>query len=120
MRASIRLHSDMFSRLLRAPCSFFDSSPAGTILNRFSKDAGAVDEALPTVMMDVVVVSAQPVNANPPPPSLLVGDLSHPLMAGSEDALLMHDAVPNQQRTHNKLPTWLQCRNFLLKSADGA
>ncbi len=56
MRASVRLHSEMFSRLLRAPASFFDSSPSGRILNRFSKDAGAVDEMLPAVMLDVIAV----------------------------------------------------------------
>ena len=54
IRASIRLHGDMFAHLLRAPSSFFDSHPSGRVLNRFSKDMGAVDEMLPPVMLDVL------------------------------------------------------------------
>ena len=32
-------------------------NPVGRVLNRFSKDLGAVDELLPPCMMDVVTVS---------------------------------------------------------------
>ncbi len=56
-RASVRLHADMFSCLLRAPPAFFDAAPSGRVLNRFSKDAGAVDELLPAVLIDVITVN---------------------------------------------------------------
>lgn len=57
MRASIRLHNRIFVRLLRAPIAFFDSNPAGRILNRFAKDLGVIDEKIPFVAYDFSVVS---------------------------------------------------------------
>ncbi|KYN32705.1 hypothetical protein ALC56_12984 [Trachymyrmex septentrionalis] len=50
MNASKNLHNFMFSCVLKAPMSFFDNNPSGRILNRFSKDMGAVDEILPSTM----------------------------------------------------------------------
>ncbi|CAH0557999.1 unnamed protein product [Brassicogethes aeneus] len=51
MRASRNLHKKMFNCLLKAPMRFFDTNPTGRILNRFSKDIGAIDELLPRVMI---------------------------------------------------------------------
>ncbi|KAK9869552.1 hypothetical protein WA026_003305 [Henosepilachna vigintioctopunctata] len=56
MQASKKLHNNMFHCLLKAPMRFFDTNPAGRILNRFSKDIGAVDEMLPRALMDVVQI----------------------------------------------------------------
>lgn len=42
----------MFESISRSPMSFFHSNPSGRILNRFSKDMGAVDEMLPQAMID--------------------------------------------------------------------
>lgn len=36
---------------------FFDTNPSGRILNRFSKDMGAIDEVLPRGMMDAIQVT---------------------------------------------------------------
>lgn len=42
----------MFECIARSPMSFFHTNPSGRILNRFSKDMGAVDELLPQAMID--------------------------------------------------------------------
>ncbi|XP_047033956.1 ATP-binding cassette sub-family C member 4-like isoform X2 [Helicoverpa zea] len=52
MKSSIKLHDQMFESISRSPMSFFHSNPSGRILNRFSKDMGAVDEMLPQAMID--------------------------------------------------------------------
>ncbi|CAK8671759.1 unnamed protein product [Clavelina lepadiformis] len=45
--ASTLLHSKMLSNLLKAPMSFFDTTPLGRIVNRFSKDIYLIDEVVP-------------------------------------------------------------------------
>ncbi|KAJ8733841.1 hypothetical protein PYW07_014392 [Mythimna separata] len=52
MKSSIKLHDQMFESISRSPMSFFHTNPSGRILNRFSKDMGAVDELLPQAMID--------------------------------------------------------------------
>ncbi|KDR22129.1 probable multidrug resistance-associated protein lethal(2)03659 [Zootermopsis nevadensis] len=52
MRASCRLHDSMFRSITRATMYFFNKNPSGRILNRFSKDMGAIDEVLPAAMID--------------------------------------------------------------------
>ncbi|MGH0134262.1 UNVERIFIED_CONTAM: hypothetical protein FKN15_063193 [Acipenser sinensis] len=47
LRASTRLHDELFRKILRSPMKFFDTTPAGRILNRFSKDMDEVDTRLP-------------------------------------------------------------------------
>ncbi len=56
MHASKVLHSRMFTSLLNAPMKFFNQNPTGRILNRFSKDMGAIDELLPKAMMESIQV----------------------------------------------------------------
>lgn len=56
MKASTNLHNSMFRGITRAAMYFFNTNPAGRILNRFSKDMGQVDEILPSVMMDVIQI----------------------------------------------------------------
>lgn len=57
MISSQKLHDKMFASVLSAPMRFFDTNPSGRILNRFSKDMGAVDELLPKVILDAGQVS---------------------------------------------------------------
>ncbi|XP_050665873.1 probable multidrug resistance-associated protein lethal(2)03659 isoform X2 [Leptidea sinapis] len=52
MKSSIKLHDEMFECISLSPMSFFHANPSGRILNRFSKDMGAVDELLPQAMLD--------------------------------------------------------------------
>lgn len=50
--ASQNLHDRMFSGLISTPMRFFDTNPSGRIMNRFSKDMGSTDEALPKSLFD--------------------------------------------------------------------
>ncbi|RMZ52713.1 hypothetical protein APUTEX25_000832 [Auxenochlorella protothecoides] len=52
--ASSAMHHAMIERVMRAPLSFFHTNPTGRVLNRFSKDQGAVDDQLPTVAFDAI------------------------------------------------------------------
>ncbi|KAJ0409782.1 hypothetical protein ATCC90586_005349 [Pythium insidiosum] len=48
MRSAQNLHDDLFRRVLRAPVNrYFDITPVGRILNRFSNDLDQVDSNLP-------------------------------------------------------------------------
>ncbi|AAS54536.2 AGR047Wp [Eremothecium gossypii ATCC 10895] len=46
IHASVYLHESMLAAVLRAPMSFFETTPIGRILNRFSNDIYKVDELL--------------------------------------------------------------------------
>lgn len=45
--SSLDLHNRMFQRMMRCPMSFFDMTPIGRILNRFTKDIDNVDNVIP-------------------------------------------------------------------------
>ncbi|XP_051946724.1 ATP-binding cassette sub-family C member 12 [Xyrauchen texanus] len=47
LHASSKLHDTMFKRILGSPMSFFDTTPTGRMVNRFSKDQDEVDAVLP-------------------------------------------------------------------------
>lgn len=44
----------MLYAVLRAPVRFFDTSPTGRILNRFSTDVDCMDEQLPRDLLEVL------------------------------------------------------------------
>ncbi|XP_066299992.1 ATP-binding cassette sub-family C member 5-like [Branchiostoma lanceolatum] len=45
--AAYRFHKQLFKSVFRSPTKFFDTTPSGRILNRFSKDMDEVDAQLP-------------------------------------------------------------------------
>ncbi|KFB46275.1 AGAP004603-PA-like protein [Anopheles sinensis] len=55
LRISMNLHDRLFRGLTRATMHFFNTNPSGRILNRFSKDIGAIDSSLPMALLDCVV-----------------------------------------------------------------
>ncbi|RMC11511.1 hypothetical protein DUI87_11630 [Hirundo rustica rustica] len=47
VRASRVMHQQLLSNILRAPMSFFDTTPTGRIINRFARDIFTIDETIP-------------------------------------------------------------------------
>ncbi|XP_030060230.1 multidrug resistance-associated protein 9 [Microcaecilia unicolor] len=47
LKASSTLHDEVFYKILHSPMSFFDTTPIGRIMNRFSKDMDELDVRLP-------------------------------------------------------------------------
>ncbi|KAG0036336.1 hypothetical protein BGZ82_004362 [Podila clonocystis] len=53
IQGSTVLFNRLLSRMFRLPMSFFDTTPMGRIVNRFSSDIDAIDEQLPQELNDV-------------------------------------------------------------------
>nr|KAF6405968.1 ATP binding cassette subfamily C member 12 [Molossus molossus] len=47
LMASSSLHDQVFDKILKSPMSFFDMTPAGRLMNQFSKDMDELDMRLP-------------------------------------------------------------------------
>ncbi|KAJ3199320.1 Multidrug resistance-associated protein 1 [Entophlyctis luteolus] len=55
LRAATVLHDRILQSVMRAPMSFFDSTPTGRILNRFSKDVDTLCDSLPVSFSDALL-----------------------------------------------------------------
>lgn len=54
LRAGIIMHFKLLAGVLRAPLTFFDTTPLGRVLARFSKDIEELDNSLPTHISDTI------------------------------------------------------------------
>lgn len=50
LRAAVRVHDQLLHNLIDSPVSFFDRTPSGRILNRFSSDLYTIDDSLPFIL----------------------------------------------------------------------
>ena len=57
IQISANLHKQLYKGVVRAKMLFFNKNPSGRILNRFSKDIGTIDNFLPVVLVDTIMVS---------------------------------------------------------------
>ena len=54
LKASVTLHQEMLERIVSSTMAFFDTTPVGRIINRFSKDMDDVDAMIPFVAKDLI------------------------------------------------------------------
>lgn len=54
IHAAKKLHNAMLTTIIHAPLTFFDTTPIGRILSRFSRDVSALDELLPLTFHQAV------------------------------------------------------------------
>lgn len=57
--ASATLHHKMLHRVMRAPMAFFDTTPMGRIVNRFSQDVYTIDEMIPQTLSSLISCAGQ-------------------------------------------------------------
>uniref|UniRef100_A0A0G4FPB0 Uncharacterized protein n=1 Tax=Chromera velia CCMP2878 TaxID=1169474 RepID=A0A0G4FPB0_9ALVE len=57
--AAKAFHDQLLDGILRAPTGFFDATPVGRILNRFSRDVQAVDESIYRNLQNFIVQACQ-------------------------------------------------------------
>ncbi|KAF9417724.1 hypothetical protein BGZ94_009882 [Podila epigama] len=58
LKSSQVLHDQAFLSVLRAPMSFFDTTPLGRILNRFSKDLSTIDNTVMSSINSLLIAIA--------------------------------------------------------------
>jgi ABC-type multidrug transport system fused ATPase/permease subunit len=59
LRAARTLHIRLIGDVLRLPMVFFDTTPTGRLLNRFSKDVDVLDNTLPFILRGWITTALQ-------------------------------------------------------------
>ncbi|KAG8781969.1 hypothetical protein FRC12_021352 [Ceratobasidium sp. 428] len=59
VRASRSVHDQLLAAMLSAPLRWFDSTPVGRLIARFTQDMYSVDEALPSTLQDLIDMTIQ-------------------------------------------------------------
>ncbi|EGG24088.1 hypothetical protein DFA_06227 [Cavenderia fasciculata] len=54
-----RIHENLFAAILKCPMSFFDTTPMGRILNRFSRDQDVLDQMIASSTSQYILYSTQ-------------------------------------------------------------
>ncbi|XP_055685130.1 multidrug resistance-associated protein 1 isoform X4 [Lutzomyia longipalpis] len=57
--AAVKMHNYFLKNALHLPMEFFDTTPLGRILSRFSKDTDIVDTKLPELLLDWIVCAME-------------------------------------------------------------
>ncbi|XP_031389468.1 ABC transporter C family member 13 isoform X2 [Punica granatum] len=50
LRAAVKVHATLLCKIVNAPVKFFNQTPSGRILNRFSSDLYTIDDSLPFIL----------------------------------------------------------------------
>jgi len=53
--SSLGMHSQLLETIIHCPMSFFDTTPGGRIINRFSKDINSLDTDVPNNLLMFIV-----------------------------------------------------------------
>lgn len=54
LRSNEKLHNNMLLGLIRSPSSYFDTTPTGRLINRFSNDLSIMDNTLAFTLIDTL------------------------------------------------------------------
>ncbi|XP_050076526.1 multidrug resistance-associated protein 1 isoform X5 [Anopheles maculipalpis] len=73
--AAVRVHKLLLDNVLHLPMDFFDTTPIGRILQRFSKDVDVLDVRLPGLLLDWIICAIEVVA------TLVVISISTPIFA---------------------------------------
>lgn len=57
--AAVRVHKLLLTNVLHLPMDFFDTTPIGRILQRFSKDVDVLDVKLPGLLLDWIICAIE-------------------------------------------------------------
>ena len=54
LNSNENIHEQMVNGIVRSPGTFFDVTPSGTLINKFSNDLGILDNSLGFAIMDML------------------------------------------------------------------